>query len=270
MLTDTQIKDYVCSANAVSLACSGVLRIISCSNCKLTILSQQEFRAWDVESQHHFHSWSRKVPPDYQVTKVTLKVVEEEINNMNNGITRTRSPTFLTENIKKKINTFLPTDKNQEHDNQEGDKAMGKRFKILRVKGNLKDQDEFLWVNSIVPRPTYSTTWKLQLSPKHTAAYRNNTAATHRARQPTHQVTGKPFSLPLNKGWFLAQVGSSTAFVFPSYRKSGQWCCTGLHLLKGPEGRKEHSIFLFPPQRPSKPLKLINLLFYFTCSLPRK
>lgn len=123
---------------------------------------------------------------------------------------------------------------------------MGKRFKKLGVKRNLKDWDEFLWVNSVIPRPTYSTTRKLQLSPKHTAAYKNNTAATHRAREPTHQVTGKPSSLPLNKGWFLAQVGSSRAFVFPSYRKSGQWCCTGLLLLTGPKGERITQSFLSP------------------------
>lgn len=137
MLTDTRVQDsiYICSVNAVSLACSGVPQIISCSNCKQAILSQQEFRARDVESQHRFNSWSWKVPPDYQVTEVTLKAVEEEINNMNNGITRTCSPTYRTESIKKKkINTFLTTDKGQEHNNQEVDKAMGNGFK-KRSKG---------------------------------------------------------------------------------------------------------------------------------------
>lgn len=43
---------------------------------------------------------------------------------------------------------------------------MGKGLKKLRVKGNLKDWDEFLWVNTVVPETTYSTIWKLQLSPK--------------------------------------------------------------------------------------------------------
>lgn len=98
MLTDTQVRDYVCSANAVSLPSSGVPQV------KLAIVSQQKFRAWDVASQNHFHSWSHKVPPDYQVTKA----VEEEINNTSNGVTRTRSPTFLTENIFKKTQYIPP------------------------------------------------------------------------------------------------------------------------------------------------------------------
>lgn len=89
-----------------------------------------------MESQDCFNSWSRKVPPDYQVTEVTLKAVEEEINNMNNVITRTCSPTYQTESIKKKkkINTFLTTDKGQERNNQEVDKAMDNGFK-KRSKG---------------------------------------------------------------------------------------------------------------------------------------
>lgn len=71
----SQTPEYeatVCSVNAISLACSGDPQIIICFNCKLAILFQQEFRARDVESQDHFHSLLHKVPPDYQVTKVTL------------------------------------------------------------------------------------------------------------------------------------------------------------------------------------------------------
>lgn len=40
---------------------------------------------------------------------------------------------------KKIINTFLPTDKDQERNNEEVDEDMGKGFKKLRVKGNLKN-----------------------------------------------------------------------------------------------------------------------------------
>lgn len=58
---------------------SGVPHVLSSSNCKPAVLSQQEFRAQDVESQDLDHN---KVPPDHQVTKVTLRVVEEKIKYM--------------------------------------------------------------------------------------------------------------------------------------------------------------------------------------------
>lgn len=61
---------------------------------------------------------------------MTLEVLEEEINNMNNGITRTHSPTFLTEvDFLRKITTSLSILKNQECKNQEVDKDMGEGLK---------------------------------------------------------------------------------------------------------------------------------------------
>lgn len=139
--------------------------------------------------------------------------------------------------------------------------------KIKKNKGQrkFKGLGWFFGVNRVVPKTTYSTTWKLQQSPK-AHGHKKTIQQPCKGQESPHirPLASLPAflaSLVLNKRWFLAQAGSSRALIF-FCTKPGQWCCTGLPLLAGPEGSSS-LFFLYYLSH------LIQFSFYFTCSLSK-